>query len=149
VKALTLIQPRATLVALGALRVETRPEGTDYRGELAIHAAWTLPPFHQGLAEQEPAWSILRSRSIDPYALPRRRVVALAELVEVRACTLRSPPHAPVDALERLLCEWRPGLYLWRFANVRRVEEPIPAQGRPGLWEWRAPEWLRERVQPK
>ncbi len=40
-KALTLWQPWATLVAIGAKRVETRSWSTSYRGPLAIHAATT------------------------------------------------------------------------------------------------------------
>jgi hypothetical protein len=37
-KALTLIQPWATLVALGEKQIETRSWDTKYRGPLAIHA---------------------------------------------------------------------------------------------------------------
>lgn len=43
-KALTLTQPWASLVALGEKRIETRSWGTSYRGELAIHAAASIPP---------------------------------------------------------------------------------------------------------
>ncbi len=38
-KALTVMQPWATLVALGAKRIETRSWSTSYRGPLAIHAS--------------------------------------------------------------------------------------------------------------
>ena len=38
-KALTLTQPWATLIAVGAKRIETRSWGTSYRGRIAIHAA--------------------------------------------------------------------------------------------------------------
>lgn len=38
-KALTLTQPYATLVAIGEKRLETRSWRTSYRGPLAIHAA--------------------------------------------------------------------------------------------------------------
>ncbi len=40
-KALTVWQPWATLVAIGAKRIETRSWSTSYRGPLAIHAAAT------------------------------------------------------------------------------------------------------------
>lgn len=43
-KALTLTQPWATLVATGAKLIETRSWYTAYRGPLAIHAARTIPP---------------------------------------------------------------------------------------------------------
>lgn len=37
-KAVTLTQPWATLVAIGAKQIETRSWPTNYRGPLAIHA---------------------------------------------------------------------------------------------------------------
>jgi hypothetical protein len=42
-KALTLWQPWASLVAFGEKRVETRCWTTKYRGDIAIHAAKTTP----------------------------------------------------------------------------------------------------------
>ena len=39
VKVLTLTQPWATLVAIGAKKIETRSWSASYRGPLAIHAA--------------------------------------------------------------------------------------------------------------
>ena len=42
-KVLTLTQPWATLVAIGAKRIETRSWSTKYRGPLAIHAAKGFP----------------------------------------------------------------------------------------------------------
>ena len=38
-KALTIIQPWATLLAAGKKRIETRSWKTNYRGEILIHAA--------------------------------------------------------------------------------------------------------------
>lgn len=43
-KALTLHQPWATLVAVGAKQVETRGWATRYRGPIAIHAGHRRPP---------------------------------------------------------------------------------------------------------
>ncbi|HMV51002.1 MAG TPA: hypothetical protein PLD20_13025 [Blastocatellia bacterium] len=43
-KALTVWQPHASLIAVGAQRIVTPPEYTHYRGTVAIHAGtpWTL-----------------------------------------------------------------------------------------------------------
>ena len=43
-KVLTLTQPWATLVAIGAKHIETRSWATSYRGPLAIHAGKGLGP---------------------------------------------------------------------------------------------------------
>lgn len=64
-KTISLTQPWATLVALGAKRIETRNWRTSYRGPLGIHAASGLGPVHGkrgllDLIEREPFWSVLR-----------------------------------------------------------------------------------------
>lgn len=44
-RALTLHQPWASLVAVGVKTIETRGWSTTYRGPLLIHAAKTMPPY--------------------------------------------------------------------------------------------------------
>lgn len=57
-KALTLWQPWASLVALGHKRIETRCWETKYRGTLAIHAAAALPPKWLGASRHQPAFRV-------------------------------------------------------------------------------------------
>ena len=51
-KAISLLQPWATLVSIGAKRVETRSWRTDYRGPIAIHAS-ASPAHISGLVVNE------------------------------------------------------------------------------------------------
>src|SRR3982751_1322426 len=60
-KALTLTQPWATLVAIGAKRIETRSWSTTYRGEVAIHAAKGFPRDCHELCATEPFLSVLKA----------------------------------------------------------------------------------------
>ncbi|MFL5577327.1 MAG: ASCH domain-containing protein [Gemmatimonadaceae bacterium] len=53
-KALTLTQPWATLVAIGAKTIETRSWPTHYRGEVAIHAAKGFPDWARQIVDGEP-----------------------------------------------------------------------------------------------
>ena len=48
-KALTVQQPWATLIAVGAKQIETRSWKTDYRGPLAIHASKNMPVKNRSL----------------------------------------------------------------------------------------------------
>lgn len=64
VKALTLHQPWASLIALGVKTIETRSWSTRYRGPLAIHAGRTLVPGHRG------DWRCIGPTS-DPYLVPK------------------------------------------------------------------------------
>jgi hypothetical protein len=35
---------------------------------------------------------------------------------------------------EKIFGDWRHGRYAWEFANMRMLDEPIPAKGKQGLW---------------
>jgi hypothetical protein len=59
-KALSLWQPHATLVAIGAKPYETRSWETSYRGPLAIYATVNFPKQARLLCGQEP---FLRARA--------------------------------------------------------------------------------------
>jgi hypothetical protein len=105
VKQLTLTQPWATLVAIGAKRIETRAWQTSYRGPLAIHAAAGLKglglgateddldalcsrePFKTALAETVDITTLgdIEPQHIDGgrVPLPRGCIVAIADLVDV------------------------------------------------------------------
>jgi hypothetical protein len=99
-KGLTLTQPWATLIAIGAKRIETRSWSTSYRGPIAIHAAKGLGPVggQRGLFIQcaaEPFRTVLSSAiesHSPPYAgnlkrlcnqevMPLGSIVATANLV--------------------------------------------------------------------
>lgn len=156
-KAITLTQPWATLVAIGAKRIETRSWATSYRGPLAIHAAkglgpvggkhglWELvwhPPFRDVLAAHA------ESRHMDDIlaSLPRGAIVAVCELVGCESTDIaskrdglmyaRTGEQWPFSALERAFGDYAPGRYAWLLADVRPLPEPIPARGQLGLWEW-------------
>lgn len=64
-KAITLTQPWATLVAIGAKQIETRSWATSYRGPLAIHAAANYgrggAKAHKALCGTEPFCSVLNA----------------------------------------------------------------------------------------
>ena len=58
-KALTLTQPWATLVAVGENSIETRSWGTSYRGPLAIHSAKGFPRDARELCRMSPYRGVL------------------------------------------------------------------------------------------
>jgi hypothetical protein len=146
VKAITLVQPRATLIAIGALFTETRPHGTPHRGQVAIHAAFWIPSFAHRLIESEPVWSILKRAHVDHLALPRGFVVAVADLVECEEIGVGFSP--PPNRLEIRVNDFDEFRFIWRFEKVRPLVPPIRANGRPGLWDWPPPSWWQARLQP-
>ncbi len=153
-KALTLTQPWATLVATGAKKVESRSWGTHYRGLVAIHAAKHLPSLalrycEQAFVQKALGWPrVIDSQSdrlkdlID--SLPKGSVIAIAELVDCRKvvddytdwhATMGGYTKAPLEP-EVHFGDYEPGRYAWRLANVSKFPDPIPAKGALSLWNW-------------
>ena len=150
-KALTLTQPWASLITIGAKRIETRSWGTNHRGPLAIHAAKGFAALPGGnltdFCLNEPFGSALFAGGIRKLVpgedLPLGKVIAVCTLVTcipldddltVRdALLLSDAPH------ERAFGDYTVGRFAWILADVRALPEPITARGSLGLWEWDAP----------
>ncbi len=137
-KAITLTQPWATLVALGAKRIETRSWATRYTGPLAIHAAKSIPGWvsdwfmQNGYARVTLAHCGVHQVS-DLKKLPRGAVIATCELVNVISVEELSPCEA-----ERAFGDYSPGRFAWLLQNVH-VIEPVECRGALGLWEFDLP----------
>ena len=153
VRAITLWQPWASLIAWGAKTIETRSWATPYRGPLAVHAAQRPPGPAPGSAfgmgdEAMTAYDeVARAHGVvDMCALPRGAVVAIARLVDCR-CTFApgDPPPEWLDEIsraDRLFGNLGPDRYGWILEAITPLPEPIPAIGHQGLWTWRVPEPL-------
>lgn len=132
-KALTLHQPWATLIAIGAKHIETRSWSTSYRGPLAIHASTNRQYLRYAAAMAQ--WAgLLWWRFPKPEELPLGAVVAIAELVDCVRMTEENIRQIPADELR--FGHFAPGRYMWVLNNVRPLDNPVPARGRQGLWEW-------------
>ena len=124
-KALTLTQPWAELVAGGFKQWETRSWPTNYRGLLAIHAAKGFPKAAKEFAEVE------RAIGRVPERIAIGAFVAIARVVDVR----RTEDVAlELSGLERHLGDYTPGRYAWQLTDVHRLDEPIGCRGALGLW---------------
>lgn len=121
-KALTLTQPWASMVAERVKLFETRSWGTRYRGPLAIHAAKSFPRDARALAQT--------SRFIPrPYSFPCAAVIAVCRLVDCHQSTGFAPSEC-----ENALGNWAPGRFIWCLADVEKLEMPVPMRGALGLW---------------
>ena len=150
-KAITLWQPWASLLACGAKQFETRSWATSYRGPIAIHAAAKKP---------STIWEAITGiidavraalGIIDPDGLPRGAVIATADLVGCYRMAIDPKTHrialydshgnqrsVSICSKEILFGDWTPGRYAWEFANMQMLSEPIPAKGGQRIWSWEA-----------
>lgn len=132
-KAISLWQPWATLIAIGAKQFETRSWDTNYRGPLAIHATKrTANPDEWATAINK----ALSDAGLGWYGqeLPYGCVVCTVELVDCLP-TSEAVKLPRLEGDEWLFGDYTPGRFAWRLANVQPVAN-VPAVGRQGLWEW-------------
>jgi hypothetical protein len=137
-KALSLIQPYATLVLAGAKRYETRSWSTTHRGLLAIHASRTVPLGIQHACAEEPFRSALRAAGYESTVeLPRGVLLGTVELLDViRADRL---DQTQLSAEELAFGDFGPGRYAWLLANPQLLAVPVALQGQRGLFKIEAP----------
>ena len=112
-KALTICQPYAELIARGDKPIENRTWPTSYRGQMFIHAGksreWLEPEDEERYPRMAFGALIATARLVDC-----RRVAELPE-------SLSDNPHAN-------------GPWCWILENVNRIH-PIPYRGAQGLWD--------------
>jgi hypothetical protein len=151
VKAISLTQPWATLVSIGAKELETRSWKTTYRGPLAIHAAQKLPAVWGPITRPSFVSHLKAITGINRYGapdlnrLPRGVILATCRLADVAPIVeIEGWPH--VDHLngatsaireeEEPFGDYTEGRYAWLLKDVVALPEPIPAKGALRLWEW-------------
>jgi hypothetical protein len=140
IKALSIGQPWASLVAIGAKELETRGWSTAYRGPLAIHASKTFPAQAREECLLEPFVSSLEWAGLGPETLPRGEVVAIGWLEDcLDARTARKLiKHGVFRRRELAFGDFKPGRFVLVLKRMRVLPKPIPATGKLGLWDWKA-----------
>lgn len=134
-RAITLTQPWASLVAEGVKTVETRSWSTPYRGWLAIHAAKGWDSLDRMYAAQLINRGTLRGFE-DCHALPFGAVIAVARLVDV--VPTEEVRDDPTVLAEREFGDYSHGRFAWLLSGIEPID-PVPARGSLGLWGWVGP----------
>ena len=144
-KAISLTQPWASLMAIGAKKNETRSWYTNYRGWLAIHASKGFPADCRALCAQEPFAAALASAGYkSSMDLPRGSVVAVVRVLDCVRVEEYVRSIAPDDRLQFLSQEERfgdysRGRYAYITADARRLKQPIPLIGSLSIWQMPKP----------
>lgn len=136
-KAITLWQPWATLVAIGAKQFETRSWTTSHRGPLIIHAAKRFKRPERLLCyEKHFATCLVEAGYKAPQALPLGRALCIVELrstYSTNGGSISSFQDLALFQQELAFGNFDPHRFAWRLCDLRAFE-PIPMQGRQGLW---------------
>lgn len=134
-KAITLWEPWATLVAYGYKQFETRPWMTHYRGTLVIQAAKRIPKLEE-LRPGPVRMAIKASGRVLVGDFPFGCALAVVDVTAVyRTETVLAAGLVAGDEL--IFGDYGPQRYAWRLENVRRLLRPVPLRGQQGLWTLR------------
>jgi len=110
-KALTIKQPWAELIAMGAKDIENRSWPTRHRGQLVIHA---------GKSWDKEGTEIAAAHGVTKESVQFGCVIGTVDVIEM---TTESSS------------EWFTGPVGWILKNARRLEVPVFMRGRLGLWK--------------
>jgi len=158
-KALTIYQPYASLVAVRAKRFDTHTWYTSYRGPIAIHAAKKRVEdvldemFPDYITPFEVAFvSTIRVILGQEGDLPHGAIIAKAQLVGCyKISHIQETAGTPIEVgywkqggmvwcdiseQEQLFGNWSAGNYAWELQNVIPLDEPIPCRGYQRIWNW-------------
>ncbi|GAE25530.1 hypothetical protein JCM9140_1530 [Halalkalibacter wakoensis JCM 9140] len=138
-KVLSMIQPWASLFVHREATYETRSWKTNYRGPLAIH---TSKKIDKAVLNHKAVEALLRKHGITKENIPTGTIIAECLLIN---CLKVTENHGTSAVLEdgRLvmgndyfLGDFKVGGYVWEVEGMRLLDDPIPAKGQLGLWEY-------------
>ncbi len=125
-KAITLYQPHATLIVIGAKPYETRSWKTSFRGYLAIHASKSKEDLP--ICTREPYRGALVDGGITAInTIPTGAVLGVVELLD---CIPAETAH------DQTFGDFSAGRWAWYVRVVEVFRKPQPVSGQQGLWDW-------------
>lgn len=133
-KAISVLQPWAQLLVLGAKKYETRSWKTRHRGPLLIHAGRTFADAARALCGAEPFRRVLARAGIRGPGYLARGVLLGAVVLEDCVPT-DQVVFDNADEQELAFGDFRPGRWAWRLAKPTLLAEPMPYQGMRGIFD--------------
>lgn len=156
-KVISLLQPWAELVVIGAKEIETRSWKTEYRGELLIHASKKIDAEAYNICSKEPFNQFIKS----PLMLDRGAIIGKVYLggieksEELTAAFNNTLLNGTSEEITRVMHEKAFGDYSarrygWNLSDPVKFAKPIPCSGHLGLWNFEMPkDWYPELVNQK
>lgn len=127
-KVLTIKEPFATLIYKKVKFIETRSWKTSYRGEIYIHA---------GLSTNKNIKEELK-KYYKEDELHNGYIICKCNLVDCIYMTEEFIQKIKNETNENDYGRYEVGRYAWNLELVEVLEEPIPAKGKLGIWNYEA-----------
>lgn len=125
-KVLSIKEPFATLIKDGIKIYETRSWKTNYRGEIYIHASLSLSK-----SERVESTNKYLKSEIKPGF-----ILCKCELVDCIPMTDEFIKYINEETSEYDYGLYSEGRYAWKLKVLEVLDEPIPAKGKLGIWNY-------------
>lgn len=133
-KAISLLQPWATLIMLGYKEFETRSWATKHRGALAIAASAGKPAAaREACAPGTDLAQLLANHGLTFDDLPRGVVLGVCSVDEMHK--VDETWDLVLGEVELACGDYTAGRYAWALSHVQAFETPVPCKGALSLWE--------------
>jgi hypothetical protein len=129
IRALTISQPYATLIAIGEKFVENRTWECFHRGPLLIHA---------GKGTQYLTARMMKQRNLPTGCIVAAcRMIACVHVPSLKDRIVGQVPYRdlPIEQMKQVAAHRHTeGPFAFVLSEVRRLKKPIPCSGAQGLW---------------
>lgn len=146
-KAITLYEPYASLMAIGTKVNETRSIRTSYRGDICIHAAKTDICWPSAVKYLTGRAFAKRGQKFEPQF---GCIVAVVEIYDVQPSESFVVEEVregkvTISVQEFAFGNYSPGRWIYRTRNLRRLARPVPTRGFQSIG-WTVPADIEARV---
>ena len=140
IKTLSLWQPWAEAIRVGAKQVETRSWLTSYRGWLAIHAA------KRKIDKSDAAFTDWAEHYVGD--LSKLDFGAAICIVKLSDCRSTEALREEISEGEQLWGNYDDGRWGWVLSQGPVIDliPAIPLVGHQGLFDWEVPEYVAKRI---
>jgi len=131
VKAISILQPWASLIVLGAKKFETRSWKTEHRGPILIHSGRRFQTAQKNLCTQQPFFSALKldGKTLDG-TLPLGHIIGVAILEDC----IHLEEGGAITATERAFGDFGRGRYAWHMICPQPLAVPLAHKGMLGVF---------------
>jgi len=144
-KAISILQPWASLIVLGHKHIETRSWNTKHRGRILIHASAGKNATNRGIQlDFQQEFSTLQLPKYEN--LPFGAIIGSANLVDCfNTNDYRNARQEHISAylggdgiskMEECFGDFSKNHFGWLLSDPVLFENPIPAKGKLGIWEF-------------
>lgn len=128
-KVISIKEPFATLITMGAKKIETRSWKTNYRGELFIHASGkTLAK--EFLENKDFVLALIKNMDMN-YG----NIICRCNLVDCVYMDEEFLNNIKKHPMEYSLGEYKLGRYAWVMEDIEPIY-PIPTKGQLNIWNF-------------